>query len=55
MEGRFESLFHSFQAGVEISKNRPCLGYRPFDKSGDAGDYVWQSYAEVGIASKFHV
>ncbi|PKC51604.1 hypothetical protein RhiirA1_483368, partial [Rhizophagus irregularis] len=42
------TVFDSFQYAVSRHAKKPCLGYRPFDdKTGNYGDYVWETYEKV--------
>ncbi|KAI8374527.1 uncharacterized protein BYT42DRAFT_576678 [Radiomyces spectabilis] len=44
---QLKTVFDMFAQGLEISKNRPCLGHRPLKANGQRGEYVWQTYDEV--------
>lgn len=46
-----KTLYELFQRGLKISENRPCMGYRPIDKEGNPGPYVWMTYAECWAKS----
>ncbi|KAI9265933.1 hypothetical protein BY458DRAFT_457727 [Sporodiniella umbellata] len=41
------TIIDCFNAGLKISKDRPCIGSRPLTKTGVRGPYVWQSYREI--------
>ncbi|RHZ01334.1 hypothetical protein DYB35_007297 [Aphanomyces astaci] len=41
------SMLDSLKATVEKHGNNSFLGRRPFDKDGNALDYVWETYAQV--------
>ncbi|CAG8611154.1 7620_t:CDS:2 [Funneliformis mosseae] len=42
------TAFENFQYAVCKFAKRPCLGYRPFDKStGNFGEYVWETYEQT--------
>ena len=47
-----QTLFENFQRSVNLFGNRPAVGYRPIDSSGEAGDYEWLSYREVWQRAK---
>ena len=41
-----QTLYESAQRSLAIYRDRACVGWRPIDAKGEAGDYVWMSYAE---------
>jgi long-chain acyl-CoA synthetase len=41
------TLYDNFMRGVRLYPKRPCLGEREVDDNGQAGEYRWQTYAEV--------
>lgn len=41
------TLYELFERAVEKYPNNDCLGVRPKDKDGKAGDYVFETYKEV--------
>ncbi|KAI9322692.1 hypothetical protein BX666DRAFT_2117895 [Dichotomocladium elegans] len=46
---KIKTMYDLFHAGMKISRDRPCLGYRPIinEKTGERGQYVWQTYRQV--------
>ncbi|CAG8471627.1 11251_t:CDS:10 [Paraglomus occultum] len=42
------TLYDIFLHGLSISRDKPCIGHRQFNKiTGKYGEYVWQTYDEV--------
>lgn len=41
-----QTLYESAQRSLAVYRDRACVGWRPIDATGEAGDYVWMSYAE---------
>lgn len=37
------TLYELFQRGLKLSGDNPCMGYRPIDAAGNAGDFVWMT------------
>ncbi|KAI8384984.1 uncharacterized protein BYT42DRAFT_564291 [Radiomyces spectabilis] len=46
---KVKTMYDLFKNGLRISRDRPCLGHRPIvnPKTGQRGNYVWQTYREV--------
>ncbi|RIA95101.1 hypothetical protein C1645_758188 [Glomus cerebriforme] len=42
------TLYENFQYALKISKNRNCIGHRPYNKlTGQYGSYTWQTYKQI--------
>ncbi|KAG9302450.1 hypothetical protein G9A89_006414 [Geosiphon pyriformis] len=42
------TLYDNFQNAIKISRNRHCIGHRPYNKNAQKYEnYVWQTYQEV--------
>lgn len=41
------TLFDTFEASVKAYGDNPCLGYRPIDDDGKAGEYTFFTYTQV--------
>ncbi|CAK4134646.1 unnamed protein product [Aphanomyces euteiches] len=39
-------MLHVLQNSVKNGRNNAFLGHRPLNEAGDAGDYVWETYAQ---------
>ncbi|CAK4669691.1 unnamed protein product [Aphanomyces euteiches] len=42
----FPSMLHVLQNSVKNGRNNAFLGHRQLNEAGDAGDYVWETYAQ---------
>ncbi|KAF7729314.1 hypothetical protein EC973_004570 [Apophysomyces ossiformis] len=48
MSPKVKTMYDLFHTGLKISRDRPCLGYRPLDpKTGKRGPYVWETFRQV--------
>lgn len=41
------TLYDVFQHTVKRFPDNPCIGHRPIDAKGRAGDYIWLTYSET--------
>jgi long-chain acyl-CoA synthetase len=41
------TLFEVFENSVKTCHDRPCLGHRPVNKDGEAGDFTFLTYKET--------
>jgi len=41
------TLYEVFQHSVNKFPENPCIGYRPINENGEAGEYLWLTYAET--------
>eukprot|EP00808_Paulinella_micropora_P017735 g1616.t1 len=41
------TLHENFLHGVSVNPNGPCVGWRPIDAKGKAGDFLWLTYLET--------
>ncbi|CAG8563810.1 8706_t:CDS:10 [Funneliformis caledonium] len=42
------TLYENFQVALKVSKDRNCIGHRPYNKqTGQYGSYQWQTYKQV--------
>uniref|UniRef100_A0A7S3PCP5 Long-chain-fatty-acid--CoA ligase n=1 Tax=Aplanochytrium stocchinoi TaxID=215587 RepID=A0A7S3PCP5_9STRA len=41
------TLLEVFYRSVQTFPNNPCVGWRPMDKAGNAGDYQWLTYEQT--------
>jgi long-chain acyl-CoA synthetase len=42
------SLYHMFEASIKLNPDGRCMGTRSKLADGKPGDYVWQSYQQIG-------
>eukprot|EP01104_Vermistella_antarctica_P002438 TRINITY_DN12683_c0_g1_i1.p1 TRINITY_DN12683_c0_g1~~TRINITY_DN12683_c0_g1_i1.p1 ORF type:complete len:717 (+),score=182.88 TRINITY_DN12683_c0_g1_i1:57-2153(+) len=41
------TTYEIFQRGRRLNPNGKCLGWRPIDKNGNAGPFLWHTYVET--------